>query len=308
MPWAAVGLIPNYAPTGTAVAETVELGNGVQLAQVPEYVENLAGQRLTWAQLGWLAREVDHVLFCGYDLEHDPGPVFSLHQRTITDRLTLTNLAVWLANPGTNLRFRYTLHLNLAGGVDLRHLRPGTPLYTGRPMQPTTLAHLTEARALNESIGNLPREGPLWIAVRTLWRALTEPWFHGRYADLWTALEALFGPRDGDSVVYRVSQSLAFFLADTVEDRRPLFRLAKRAYGKRSKVVHGEGEGIDEEEYEPLVHQAEDWLRDALVRILRSPEYLAAFRTAERRDAFFERLVFADGAELGPPPAGAGLE
>ena len=46
-----------------------------------------------------------------------------------------------------------------------------------------------------------------------------------------------------------------------------------------------------------LVHEAEDWLRTALLRILRSPAYLAAFDTAEHRDAFFERLVFEEGAE-----------
>jgi hypothetical protein len=117
------------------------------------------------------------------------------------------------------------------------------------------------------------------MAVRTLWGAVTEGWFHSRYAQLWTALEALFGPRDADMVTFRVSQNLAFFLANTLEERSPLFRDAKRAYGTRSRI--------------------------ALLRILRNPAYLAAFDTAEHRDAFFERLVFEDGTEAGPPPAGA---
>ena len=80
----------------------------------------------------------------------------------------------------------------------------------------------------------------------------------------------------------------------------PLFRRAKRAYDKRSSVVHGEGAEIEEAEYMPLIQEAEDWLRDALLRILRSPDHLGAFETAKRRDAYFERLVFGEGAEAEP--------
>jgi hypothetical protein len=108
------------------------------------------------------------------------------------------------------------------------------------------------------------------------------------------------GPRNGDAVTFRVSQNLAFFLANTVEALLPLFRRAKRAYDKRSSVVHGEGAEIEAAGYTPLIHEAEDWLREALVRILRSPEYLDAFETAEKRDAYFERLVFGEGAEAEP--------
>jgi hypothetical protein len=96
-------------------------------------------------------------------------------------------------------------------------------------------------------------------------------------------------------VTFRVGQNLAFFMADTIEERLPLFRAAKTAYGKRSRVVHGEGQAVREAEHEQLVHQAEDWLRVALVRILRDPGNRAAFETAGHRDQFFERLVFADG-------------
>ena len=121
-------------------------------------------------------------------------------------------------------------------------------------------------------------------------------------------LEALFGPRDGDAVTFRVSQNLAFFLANTLEERLHLFRTVKKVYGQRSKVVHGEGEAVREAEYAPLVHQAEDWLRTAVVRILRNRDYLDAFETAEKRDDYFERLVFAEGAEAAGPGDSQSME
>ncbi len=240
---------------------------------------------------------MDHVLLCPYELDVDPTPLLTAPQRAIGERLILANLAVWLVNPHTDLRFRYVLHLRLDNGAQLRAVQPGEPLHLRHEIQPTTLAHIAEARGLHETLGNLPRVGPLWLTVRTLWGAVTEGWFHSRYAQLWTALEALFGPRDADMVTFRVSQNLAFFLANTIEERLALFRAAKRAYGTRSRIVHGEGQAIREVDYERLVHEAEDWLRTALLRILRSPAYLAAFDTAEHRDTFFERLVFEEGSE-----------
>ena len=74
----------------------------------------------------------------------------------------------------------------------------------------------------------------------------------------------------------------------------PLFRRAERAYDKRSSVVHGEGGRDHAAAYTPLIHEAKDWLREALVLILRSPEYLYAFETAEKRDAYCARLVFGE--------------
>jgi hypothetical protein len=77
-----------------------------------------------------------------------------------------------------------------------------------------------------------------------------------------------------------------------------------RERGTRSpsaSVVHGEGAEIEEEEYNPLIHEAEDWLRESLVRILRSPNHLDAFETAKKRHAYFERLVFGEPAEAVEP-------
>ena len=84
-----------------------------------------------------------------------------------------------------------------------------------------------------------------------------------------------------------------------------LFHDAKRAYGKRSKVVHGEYEGVREQEFEGLVHQAEDWLLTrSLFRILRGdPDYRETFSNSKRRDEFMDRLIL--GLEDDTGAAGA---
>jgi hypothetical protein len=293
MSWAAVGLIPAAAPSGAdELVLPAHLGNGVQLDRVPHYLTGLTGPGLAWGHLQWLAPATEYVLVYPYARITDPGEL------QIGERFQLANLAVWLVNPHTDLHYRYVVHIDVRRGANgLSRLSTFDQLYSGRPTEPTTAHHVADAHLLNETIAGLVRQGPLWIAIRTLWGALNVGWFHNRYAQLWTALEALFGPREGDAVSFRVSQNLAFFLANTIEERVPLFDAAKRAYGKRSKVVHGEGQAIRDAEHTPLIHEAENWLRVALVRILRSPEYLDAFQTAKRRDAFFERRVFADGTE-----------
>jgi hypothetical protein len=301
MSWLAIGLIPSAGPTGAELAGPFDLGRQVQLARLPAELGNLRGPGLTWEQLQLLVPAVEYVLLCPYELDVDPGRIFTSRQEEINERLLLANLAVWLVSPNTNLRFRYIIHLRVGRSVELVFLRPGPPLYHAPPSEPTTVAHLQEARVLNEAIGSLPRHGPVWIAIRTLWGALTERWFHNRYALLWTALEALFGPQEGDAVTFRVSQNLSFFLADTAEQRQVLFREAKKAYGKRSKVVHGEYQGVQEAEFPKLVHEAESWLRSALTTILGSGAYLEAFSTSQARDAFMERLVLGlDGSAGGP--------
>jgi hypothetical protein len=57
-------------------------------------------------------------------------------------------------------------------------------------------------------------------------------------------------------------------------------------------------------EYTPLTHQAEDWLRAAIVRILRNPDYLDAFAAASKRGDYLEHLVFAEGATVAEPADG----
>jgi hypothetical protein len=109
---------------------------------------------------------------------------------------------------------------------------------------------------------------------------------------LWIALEALFGPRDPGEVAYRLSQNLALFLEADAARRAVTLRQAKKDYGSRSRIVHGEGGGVEPAEFDRLMDRAQDWVRRALLRILDSPELCGRFSRPDQRDDFFQAALF----------------
>ena len=77
----------------------------------------------------------------------------------------------------------------------------------------------------------VPRDSAVRTAIRALWTGLTSQTLDIRYSLLWVALEALFGANESGEITYKVSQRIAFFLANTPEEGRRLFRTAKKCYG-----------------------------------------------------------------------------
>ena len=98
---------------------------------------------------------------------------------------------------------------------------------------------LDSARRIYSALWRLPREGAVWRAVRTLWLALISESPEARYLQLWTALEALFGPQDGAEITYRLAERIALFLHGRSSETAEIARRTKKAYSLRSKVVHG---------------------------------------------------------------------
>ena len=287
------------------------------LTGIPEWLEIAAGMtnELGWAKLSFLMGDPNFALIKQYEAAglNDPDPAWDVpaprvtRQRAALDWLMMANEAVWLVHPETTLGFKDALHVKQQpdGEWAIRAVLHPPPLQSRRPRGPgLTVQRLEEARALNVRLAALKRQGPLWYALRSLWGALTEVWFHNRYMLTWIALEALFGPRDPGEVRYRLSQHLAFFLANTPEERRSLFDLAKGDYVKRSYIAHGEGERVKQTEWETLMIRAEEWMRAAAVRILTSETLLDRFATSERRDTFFDDLVL--GVGLGTPEGACG--
>jgi hypothetical protein len=74
-----------------------------------------------------------------------------------------------------------------------------------------------------------------------------------------------------------------------------LFDEARKDYGRRSKVAHGEGSTVKRDEWLPLMLRAEEWVRVAAVRILKSNNLLDTFGGSARRDVFFQDLVLSGG-------------
>lgn len=60
-----------------------------------------------------------------------------------------------------------------------------------------------------------------------------------RLLHLTFALEALFSPSDNQELSFRIRQYASQFVGETADERQQIYNTVKRAYGDRSKLVHG---------------------------------------------------------------------
>ncbi len=129
--------------------------------------------------------------------------------------------------------------------------------------------------------------------MRAIWAGLSSYASDIRYMLFWVALEALFGPDDGTELSHKLAERIAFFIADNPEDARTLFKMTKKCYGLRSKIVHGRWH------HSPIIHQSmqetESIVRSAFRRILEDPEAMATF-ASRKRDEYLCDLLFQKAA------------
>lgn len=92
---------------------------------------------------------------------------------------------------------------------------------------------------------------------------------------------------------HRLSTNLALFLRQNPESRRELYRRAKKDYHWRSRIVHGEGQSVQESTWADLMLRCEDWLREALKKIVNSTHLRDAFATPRGRDMLFETWLLS---------------
>src|ERR1019366_3120655 len=97
---------------------------------------------------------------------------------------------------------------------------------------------LESVRSLYTALCKIPRESAPWAAFRAVTSALQMDHNEIRHLLLWIALEALFGVEDGE-IKYRLSQRLAFFIANDRIEAGELFVKAKHGYDARCKMAHG---------------------------------------------------------------------
>jgi hypothetical protein len=311
--WYAVGLLREPSDIGP-YAGILDLGNGVTLGSIPAWLraaemETEEQPNLHWPYIAAITGYPMFVLVHRYEADapySEPDPAWPnsadnmTKARAANDRLMVANLTAWLVQPKTTLRFGTVLHVEQRADGQLRirhHLHPAQ--FRPEPDRPgvatLTEEHFVEIRTLNETIGSLTRQGPLWTALRSLWRALTEGWFHNRYMLLWIALEALFGPKGRADVTRRLTRNLSLFLARDAEQQAALWTRATQDYDRRSGIAHGEGGRVEQAEWVELILRAEDWLRLALVRIVQDPALRATFSETSRRQALFADLARAAG-------------
>jgi len=108
-----------------------------------------------------------------------------------------------------------------------------------------------------------------------------------------SALETLFSTSQAE-LSHQLSERVAFFLGTSPEERLALFRKTKKAYGIRSKIVHGDA--VKESELETIINFSEfcdNTLRDICRIILSSEENLQVFMgNPSKIDDYFMGLIF----------------
>lgn len=216
-------------------------------------------------------------------------------QETKYELCVLANLALWLSRP-CPVHFKVVIHAPQfeAEPVAQQVISGYSPLLChpkdvgGR----VTAADIALATRLHSSVAALGRDGAVWTAARATWVGLQMNIEVIRYVLFWMALEALFGPEDAREITYRLSQRVAFFLASDRAEARELFAVAKKGYGFRSKIVHGRWE--EEADSEARMAEAEDLVRQSLVRVLEDEELRKTF-SGKTRETFLDDIVFRNG-------------
>jgi hypothetical protein len=154
---------------------------------------------------------------------------------------------------------------------------------------------LDRARQLNVALAAAPPTGPPGVAARILLDALVTRTWTSRYLFLWIALEALFAAEAGGEAMFRLAYRMALFLRRG-DEARDLFRRATKAYGIRSAIAHGHRKR-DLPDSDAVMAEVEDWIREALSKILLDQRLLERF-SGNERDEFLTELTFRGAPEL----------
>lgn len=158
------------------------------------------------------------------------------------DRIRIANLALWLAHPTA-------LHVDFVITAEPEPTASGSAILTNmlesiKPLQKYEKAKLKQkdlesADRLATAIQGLGRPSPVWTALRFLWLALAEEVWEVRYVSLWVAIEALFGPENGNGVSAKLRRRIAKFLNADANEAVKARAKVKEAYEWRSAAVHG---------------------------------------------------------------------
>jgi hypothetical protein len=155
-----------------------------------------------------------------------------------SDQVYLANLALWLGRL-PSIGFNLVFHAR-GNNIDESPRRHDRFLYL--PVDETHKRRITPAdlefvKRLYTALCKIPRHSAPWTAFRAVTSAIQMQRNEIRHLLLWIALEALFGAADGE-IKYRLSQRLAFFIANGRSEAGELFAKAKQGYdnaaGKQS--------------------------------------------------------------------------
>ena len=283
--------------------QPVEMGHGVRIGPMPEWVQEDDFLRYLSVSQRQHLEMAEFAMTVEYEASSlgDPDPEWGdsepkSMQYSARQRLIGANLALWIARP-SSIGFHHVVDAEQKESHWTgRHLETVLPLLSNSQDEATSLTSddLERAKVLLSLLATIQRQGAVWMAIRTLWKALIEREWEIRFLCLWIALEALFGPNDARETTFRLSLRMARFLATDKEEQQRLFVMAKKGYRWRSQIVHGMRVSRDDKhrkESGQRMREAETLIREALTRILTTPETLDVF-SGERREGSLDNLMF----------------
>jgi Apea-like HEPN len=123
-----------------------------------------------------------------------------------------------------------------------------------------------------------------------------------RYQFFWMALESLFGSNGASEVGSKLAQRISFFLAETPQDAKELFRKVKACYKMRSTIIHGRWK--DDPKIDDVMADTEAIVRTAFRHLLENPKLLETFISRDR-DSYLEEFVFSNANSFRSRSVGA---
>jgi hypothetical protein len=111
-----------------------------------------------------------------------------------------------------------------------------------------------------------------------------------------TCMEILFSTEPTE-LTHKLSQRVACFLGETTEERIEIFRTMKRAYGIRSKIVHGGTLPRKlEDDLKQVSTEIDSLIRRIFFKVLSTEELIHRFeQPSEQLEEYFLDLIFQKG-------------
>jgi hypothetical protein len=305
--WLACAPLYIFRYSGEPIVDPVVLGEGVLLSALPAWSKSRdvlqvlsPARRDDFVSAKYALQVPYEAAFLG-ETAPGEGRLKTYHERA-EQQLFLASLAMWLAKP-TSTYVDFLAHFQ--GTEERAVLRQwgsldGIKAHLTDRAASLTVDDLARAAALHRAVGRLDREAPVWIAIRLLWKSLTDTMWEVRVLLQWVALEALFGPENpGGEISYRLALRVACFLQTGHDSRTALFRRVKANYSWRSRIVHGSRLGkLTEKESAEVSHDLEQVVREAIVAILSSSTATAVFE-GKGRESHLDSLVLGNGLASG---------
>jgi len=300
--WSTIAPInPFYRDAESQFNSDVDMGYDVRICKTPEWADQPSvTDHLTFNQKTDLT-DGEYAFISDYEAEAlgSPDPTWKGKKaRGIQDvrleRIRLCNLAIWIAKP-TSLNFNFYIHTQNSGGEWIMRQTGPVPAIAPRDEEEHDSLNSNDiqvARDLFGAIIKIPRQGTLWITIKTLLNALgSTTWWEVRYFLLWICLEALFG--SDSEISHQLSERIALFLNRTSGEKKQAYKDAKVAYKWRSKIVHGrQFDSLAPETASTIMRNTENFLRPALQKILLENDLIHKFSNENLRNEYLRDLIF----------------